>query len=96
MSVLKTHADQVWEILNAYATDDIRGDPSTVYSFMRNRNEVLGRNMYGALMRVLIAPDMKRHPVFHPFFAAFVDHLHGLFTTCEYRRLVNAVASLTA
>jgi hypothetical protein len=85
----------VWEILNAYASDNIHGQPVKVYTFMRNRNEALGRKMYGALMRVLKAPDMRRHVVFHSFFAAFINHLQGLFNTYEYTRLTSAVAGLS-
>jgi len=96
MSRLKMHVSEVWEILNAYASDNIHGQPSKVYSFMRNRNDLLGLKMYGALVRVLIAPEMTRHEVFHSFFAAFVEHLQGLFTTYEYQRLSSAAAGMTA
>ncbi len=69
---LKVHVNQVWEILTAYASDNINGHPAQVYSFMRNRNEILGRKMYAALMRVITAPDMARNAVLHSFFASFI------------------------
>jgi hypothetical protein len=75
MSRLKTLVSQVWEIINADASDNMHKKPSKVYSFMRSRNEDLSCKMYGALMRVIIAPEMAQHVVFHLFFAAFVDHL---------------------
>ena len=78
---LKTRVSQVWEILNAYASDNTHGPPSQVYSIMRNRNEKLARKVYGALMRLLIAPDMTRHVVIQSLFTAFIEHLQGLFTT---------------
>ena len=63
---------QVWEIVNAYTSDNINGQPAQVYLFMRNRNELLGRKMYAALMRVITAPDMARNAVLHSFFASFI------------------------
>ena len=95
MCSLKTRGSEVWEILNAYASDKIHGPPSQVYSFMRNRNEKLGRKLYGALMRLLIAPDMARHVVIHSLFVAFIEHLQGMFTRYEYQRLTSAAVSIT-
>ena len=89
MSSLKTHVSQVREILNAYASDNIHGPPSQVYSFMRNRNEKLARKIYGALMRLLMAPDITRHEVIHSLLAAFIEHLQGMFTAYEYQRLAS-------
>ena len=95
MCSLKTRVSQVWEILNAYASDNIHGPPSQVYSIMRKRNEKLGRKLYGALMRLLIAPDMARNLEIHSLFAAFIEHLQGMFTTYEYQRLTSAAVSIT-